>query len=60
MRETQVYEIYDPETGRGMGVAPTRYQAAKEAKSLGYRVRRVWVRRIVTNAPEKFANCPKR
>lgn len=60
MGETQVYELYDPKTGHGMGICATRYEATKEAKQLGYRVRRVWVSTIVTNNPERFARCPKR
>lgn len=58
--ETQVYEMYDPQSGESFGIAATRYEAAKEAKRMGLRVRRVWVKTIITNRPERFSRCPKR
>lgn len=58
MGETRVWEIYDPENGETFGVAPNRYQAKKLADELrGCRIRRVWVKTIITNEPEKFAQC---
>lgn len=59
--ETQVYEIYDPHTGQRFGVSPNRYQAQKLASELGgLKVRRVWVKTIVTNEPSKFSGCKTR
>ena len=60
MGETRVFEVYDPTTGDKMGGAPNRYQAAKLARELDCKIRRIWVRSIITNNPEQFANCPKR
>lgn len=60
MGETRVYELYDKTTGEGLGVCATRYEARKGAADLRCSVRRVWVSKIITNRPERFARCETR